>query len=53
MVRWSKTSPWGKTPLTDSLRRSLSICPGFWLHKVHMTAKVFNINSCGNVQKMS
>ena len=45
MVRWSKTSQWGKTPLTDFLRRSLRICPSFWLHEVHMIAKVFNINS--------
>ena len=29
MVRWSKTPRWGKTPLTDFLRRSLSISPGY------------------------
>ena len=29
---------WGKTPLTDFLRRSFSKCPSFWLHGVHRIA---------------
>ena len=27
------------------LRRSLSMCPSFWLHEVHMIGNVFNGNS--------